>query len=671
MLKLVAKIFKLNPNGFDRGLFWIAFAITILFALWYVLVVTGQKGRPWYRVNFWGRFVTNDRKIIWAYIVALVAWPILAGIAIFPVIPLWVRMVAATLLVGLVLWEMYQGANRILEYIPLVVIIVFAIIIMYAIKNTMLEVIKATTGDPTYGQQLLCNWPRAALILVIAAIISSMLLTWTKAKGWWLPKLIALVVVVIMLAVQAWSLHEAKAEADKEKGDKGATLSVSPSAAPTATATVTSTQDPGNTINNVYVEANARFDFIMNQAGWVLGKTLPELSSRSFGVEDRLYAYAVATPFRDRNTEAMRKEFLEERLLNPDIAYAICLMLKYRQKDQTPYWVEDYILLYEKDVKNLSSFLADDGTLNETYFRYAVAFWELHQGTVDYEEGIETAAVVRAHRDLYEDIPNLEVVEGYKESQKWDDAISFAVYDKDDTVWYLWYDIYDVAPLVPKETPTPTPTPKPTLTPTPKPTSTPTPKPTSTPTPKPTATPTPKPTSTPTPKPTSTPTPKPTATPTPTYPPKDKTESSTGGKEENKPNPVNENFTGSEPTSTPTPTPKPTSTPTGTPKPTATPTPTPAKPRSSKDESSTSLNEDLNKANDQMAEANAETQISVAPKPAIVPDCDNPGQTKEVPGTVHYGDYPEVVGAPTLAEVVPETTEQDTSKSVPWGGSGY
>ena len=241
------------------------------------------------------------------------------------------------------------------------------------------------------------------------------------------------------------------------------------------------------------------------------------------------------------------------------------------------------------------------------------------------------------------------MVEGYKESQKWDDAISFAVYDKDDTVWYLWYDIYDVAPLVPKETPTPTPTPKPTLTPTPKPTST------------------------PTPKPTSTPTPKPTATPTPTYPPKDKTESSTGGKEENKPNPVNENFTGSEPTSTPTPTPKPTSTPTVTPKPTATPTPTPtpAKPRSSKDESSTSLNEDLSKANDQMAEANAETQISVAPKPAIVPDCDNPGQTKEVPGTVHYGDYPEVVGAPTLAEVVPETTEQDTSKSVPWGGSGY
>ncbi len=675
MLKLVAKIFKLNPNGLDRGLFWIALAVTLFFALWYVLVVTGQKGRPWYRVNFWGRFVTNDRKIIWAYIIALVAWPVIAGIAIFPVVPLWVRMVAATLLVGLVLWEMYQGANRFLEYIPLGCIIVFAIVIMYAIKNTMLEVIKATTGDPTYGQQLLCNWPRAALILVIAAIISSMLLTWTKVKLWWLPKLIALIVVVIMLAVQAWSLHEAKAEAAKEKGDnKGATLSVSPSVTLTPTATLTPTPDPDpapDDVARVLSLSKHELELLVEKYHFssrlICKNSLPEMA------EDRKFEDAISTPFGEKMALGQLEE-LKAELLNPVWLRA---RFGYLEEVRPEYGCfREYNELYDK--YGIEYFMEDATHVTTEYLRYAVIGAMLLEHVEVSHRDVQTEYVWRQDSGSFWKkaadgslVLDLGVKKRkYSEADEFGKVLVIRHILKDGKGYYEYINVYDKAPVIPKEPKKPTPTPKPTSTPTPKPTSTPTPKPTSTPTP------TPKPTSTPTPKPTATPTP--TNTPTPTYPPKDKTESSTGGKEENKPNPVNETFTGAtptpKPTSTPTPTPKPTSTPTGTPKPTATPTPTPtpAKPRSSKDESSTSLNEDLIKANDQMAEANAETQISVTPKPAIVPDCDNPGKTKEVPGTVYYGDYPEVVGAPTLAVVMPEgQNQEDTSVAVPWGGSGY
>ena len=452
------------------------------------------------------------------------------------------------------------------------------------------------------------------LAMVIMKKLASKPKRWRVVAGIIIAALLAIALIILFCK----GLRFGKIENPPADGPSSKNLEGGPDLTPTPTVTPTPTTEPNehndgsDTIAEAYDHAKARFEYLMAEAGWELGKSKPDLSSRYEGNGGkRLLGDAVATPFGNlKDKESMKKEFLSERILNPDIMYAWCLLEQSRYGDKTPYWLKEYMSLYKKDEQYLSSFLSADGTLNRAYLEYALAMREVHSGTVRIEEKFETTCVVRANRDVYKDIPNLYLAKDYPEAKKYAKALVFTIEDKNGKTWEMWYDVYDIAPLIPKEEakPTPSPTPKPTkaVTPTPKPTKavTPTPPP---PTTTPTNTPTPPPpTVTPTNTPTNTPTPPP-ATPTP-VPKKDPSQGVT-------PTPPVGGNTGPGP-KTNTPTPAPTATPTKAPTaaptqeptkaPTATPTPTPA---------------------GQLA--NQEPNTPVSPYPQEVEDCDT-GETKTV-----------------------------------------
>ena len=676
MLKIVAKVLNFKVDWWDYVTWWAVLIPVFLFAVWYFMTASdpeGQDDAPWKRASFKNRFYHTSkdgkRHLVVPYILALTLWPLMAAIANLSKVAPWLRIFLAIGLMAIVVNEMFRNVNRFWEYVPLVAIMAVDWFILSAAtfaaceggRNTIAE-----KGWPTFWQLALNFVPFLMILLLIGCIIANILMT-KQIKHWWLPKLIALFLAIIWLIVLAIWLGTLKSK--NESGTADPTGDPTKTVATTDTPTPTTEPDNGATnedkkvVERIMTSGDEQLDMILRAYGFHLGMKINKNSYPSKLVDkSRLFEDAVSVPYSSTTPDGMVKETYEE-MPNPAWLRALSGYMAEVPALSEFTCFKEYNKIY--DDNGIEYFLEEDGeTLTRQYAMYVAihayflsrvtdvyvtdipgttAVWRLAKGNIlTYKDGFEDG---EAHVVLDLGITKKD---NYNEQKQYCKVLVMHHGDKDEG-YDVYLDIFDKAPVIPKETPKPkptaTPTPKPTSTPTPRPTSTPTPKPTSTPTPRPTSTPTPKPTSTPTPRPTSTPTPKPTntptptptatptptptatPTPTPTAVPKDPSKSSTGGSEQNKPSPTGEIFTGV----TATPTPKPNqATATPTQKPTATPTPM----KSTKEEPTNSTNDDLDTSKKVFEEANNEPTVKPTPQVTEVEDCENPGSKKKATGQV-------------------------------------
>ena len=636
------------------------------------------------------------------------AWAIMLGLAV--IVPsivfseetvkkcLWIGWIGLAVVFAVVVWAIIMaydnhfGAATFWETLPLIIVVILASAVSKVHTTLCQGTLDLTKGHeignkvyelPDWRFVLLEATPAFILIVGIGVLIAQLFFyKKQKALGW----------LTIVLAILLWALlsltpciknavkqhDEFKKAKDKyEKEQK--LLSENNDPNPTSSAQITSepTLSPepteaakdteADTLIEAYDLTAEDFKATLERTGWEKtddGKYRPKMSiTRNSGAPDRQFADAVGTPLDGTTAEEKAKDF-ESRFTNPDVAYSICLVLEKRLGDKTPEWIKEFMAKYREDERNLTALLDKEGYLTDEYLHYALALWLYHQGAeLKVVKDVDTEYVVRAHRDLYENTINLSL-DKYKEASPWDDCLVYTIYNKDGSYTKLWYDIYDGAPVIPKEKKVePTPTPKP-ATPTPVP-PTPTPKP-NTPTPVP-PTPTPVPPTptpvppTPTPVP---PTPTPSNTPTPTVQPKDPTQGTQSSNTKKNDVPGPGEFTGI----TPTPTPEKGASPTSTPK-QATPTPTPA---SSKDQPTNSGSMDsyqeYKEKMEQNKKANNEPTVKVTPIVTEVPICNDPnGNTKKVEGSVDdngngYKAPTEAVKPKASPTPTPEPIDNQTKK---------
>ena len=651
MLEFIAKVLNFKVTFWDQVTWWATLIPVFVFAVWYFMTASdplSQSNAPWAKARFKNRFyhIAKDgrKQLVVPYILCLTLWPLMAAIANLSKVAPWFRIFLAIGLMALVANEMFRNVNRFWEYVPLVAIMVVDWFILSAATFAACEGGRQTiieTGWPTFWQLALCFLPFIVALLAISCIIANILME-KDVRLWWMPKVIAAVLVILWLLILVIWLGSLKAKAKAAGGSDNPTegptkglevVTVTDTPTPTTTVTTSDSDPSTEDADRILSLSEQEFEKLLEKYGLkdrlLCGNSLPS------NLDKRLFEDALSTPFGETIPYNMVEE-LRAEFSNPVWLRAFFGFMENERPEYGCF--KKYNELY--DEYGIEHFVEKDGIhLTKEYLRYAIIAELFHEKVevVGIYKDVKTKTVWRLDGGSFwktvdgKEVLDLRVNErNYREGKEWDDVLVLKHILKDGKGYYEYIDIYDKAIVTLEEEPkkpTPSPTPKPTSTPTPKPTSTPTPKPTSTPTPRPTATPTPKPTNTPTPTLTPTPTPTATPTPTPTAVPKDPNKSSTGGSEQNKPSPTGEIFTGV----TATPTPKPNqATATPTQKPTATPTPM----KSSKEEPDNSTTEDLDTSTETFREANNEPTVKPTPQVTEVEDCENPGSKKKVTGQV-------------------------------------
>ena len=610
---------------------YIALIITIALTLWYFSIDTQYlKSAGW---DFKKRVVGDPERHPWR-IAYLIGWPLLGYLSFtdkfyFTITPVF-NVLFALLLAAWVIVEAYKRVSTFGESLPLFALGLVSVAAIGIVVNHNQAVIDAMkmandavtleTTAPPLKVFLLMALPFMVAIAIVALLIAN--LVWrsetknAKRIGWGILLVALLLIIgVILYQYNDYKHTEAFVKEEQEKIKKGTGTDSDPSLSSTETLT---TSDETNKQNNekaklpdpvlvrdIFSDEESVKDLAAKWWSDFQYKYKEDDGSEKVGYrmcmhsmpicrDDRLMDDGLSVPF--STEESWRKEMLDEHL-NPFWFYAdASRLILIPEIDEAYPFLREYVKLYEE--KGPQYFVKGELVTDE-YLKYAVAGGLfVNSSPITLEKNVKTETVWRLENGNSLDATKLKVVrrDGYEEKKPWNDVLILRHYsDKTGNSYLEIFDYYDRAPVILKEEdpkPTPSPTDKPKPSPTDK----------------------PKPTDKPSPTPDPTPSPTPEPSPTPTEEPKDPTQgTSSTNTEENDNKGTGENTNPAQPTSTP---------------------------ESTKEQENNSTKSDQKDYEKKIADDAPEPTTKVEAQKSTVPDCDNPGETKEVEGTV-FGDEKE------------------------------